>query len=69
MNDVKNRIVKRQNIEIEITDIDIKRVKAVIDGKLSDEWVSLEEIEAIKDKLYDVTAGKLQTHYGVLSIQ
>jgi hypothetical protein len=69
MNDVKNRIVKQQNVELEITDIDIKRVKAVLDGKLSAKWVSLEEINAIKDKLYDVTAGKLQTHYGVLSIQ
>lgn len=69
MGNVKNRIVKTQNVEVEITDIDIKRVQAVLDGQLSPEWVSLEEIDAIKDKLYDVVVGKVQTHYGVLSIQ
>lgn len=69
MSNVKDRIVKTQNIELEITDIDVKRVQAVIDGKLSDEWVSLEEVDAIKDKLYDIMVGKVQTHYGVLSIQ
>jgi hypothetical protein len=69
MSNVKDRIVKTQNIKLEITDIDVKRVQAVIDGKLSDEWVSLEEVDAINDKLYDLMVGKLQTHYGVLSIQ
>lgn len=69
MGNVKNRIVKTQNVEVEITDIDIKRVQAVLDGQLSPEWVSLEELDAIKDKLYDVMVGKVQTHYGVLSIQ
>lgn len=69
MSNVKNRIVKTQNVKVEITDIDIKRVQAVLDGQLSSEWVSLEELDAIKDKLYDVMVGKVQTHYGVLSIQ
>lgn len=69
MTNAKSRIVKTQNIELEITDIDVKRVQAVLDGKLSSEWVSLEEVDAIKDKLYDVMVGKVQTHYGVLSIQ
>lgn len=69
MGNVKNRIVKTQNVEVEITDIDIKRVQAVLDGQLSPEWVSLEEVDAIKDKLYDIMVGKTQTHYGVLSIQ
>jgi hypothetical protein len=69
MTNAKNRIVRTQNIELEITDIDVKRVQAVLDGKLSSEWVSLEEVDAIKDKLYDVMVGKVQTHYGVLSIQ
>lgn len=64
-----SRIVKIQNIDTEIRDMDIKRVQAVLDGKLNAKWVSTEEIDAIKDKLYDLMAGKLQTHYGVLSIQ
>jgi len=63
------RTVKQQNIDLKITDMDIKRVQAVLDGKLSDEWVSLEELDAINDKLYDVMAGKYQTHCSVLSIQ
>lgn len=69
MTNAKSRIVKTQNIDLNITDMDLKRVQAVIDGRLSDEWVSLEEVDAIKDKLYDVMVGKVQTHYGVLSIQ
>lgn len=69
MSNAKTRIVKTQNIELDVTDMDVKRVQAVLDGKLSSEWVSLEELEAIKDKLYDVMVGKVQTHYGVLSIQ
>lgn len=69
MNNTKNRIVKQQNIDLEITDMDIRRVQAVLEGKLSSKWVSLEEVEAIKDKLYDIMAGRMQTHCGVLSIQ
>lgn len=69
MSNAKTRIVKIQNIETEITDMDLKRVQAVLDGQLSSEWVSLEEVDAIKDKLYDIMVGKVQTHYGVLSIQ
>ena len=64
-----SRVVKVQNMDIEIRDMDVKRVQAVLDGKLNAKWVSTEEIDAIKDKLYDLVAGKLQTHYGVLSIQ
>lgn len=56
-------------MDIEIRDMDVKRVQAVLDGKLNPKWVSTEEIQAINDKLYDVMAARLQTHYGVLSIQ
>ena len=69
MSNAKTRIVKIQNIETEITDMDLKRVQAVLDGQLSSEWVSLEEVDAIKDKLYDIMVAKTQTHYGVLSVQ
>ena len=69
MTNAKSRIVKTQNIELDITDMDVKRVQAVLDGQLSSEWVSLEEVDDIKDKLYDIMVGKTQTHYGVLSIQ
>lgn len=66
---MKNRIVKNTNVDLQLDEIDIKRVQAVIDGTLSEEWVSYEEILAIKDKLYDTLAGKMQTHLGVLTIQ
>jgi len=66
---MKNRIVKNTNVDVQLDEIDIKRVQAVIDGTLSEEWVSYEEILAIKDKLYDTLAGKMQTHLGVLTIQ
>jgi hypothetical protein len=69
MSNAKSRIVKIQNVDFEITDMDLKRVQAVIDGELSSEWVSLEEVDAIKDKLYDIMVAKTQTHYGVLSVQ
>lgn len=66
---VKDRIVKVMNFEYEVTDIDVKRMQAVIDGSLDPEWVSEDEILALNDKLYDALAGKLQTHLGVLTVQ
>lgn len=66
---VKDRLVKITNVNCELHDIDMKRMQAVIDGKLGPEWVSDDEILAINDKLYDALAGKLQTHLGVLTVQ
>jgi hypothetical protein len=65
----KDRSTKVTNVEFELTEMDVKRVQAVIDGELDPKWVSEEEILAINDKLYDTLAGKMQTHLGVLTIQ
>jgi hypothetical protein len=51
-----------------LTDIDIKRIQAVIDGELEAKWVSDDEILAVRDRLYDAIAGKIQTHYGVYTV-
>lgn len=65
----KNRTTKITNVDFELTEMDMKRVQAVIDGELDPKWISEEEILALNDKLYDTLAGKLQTHLGVLTIQ
>ncbi len=64
-----NRNTKVTNVDFELTDMDVKRLQAVVDGDLDPKWVSDEEILALNDKLYDTLAGKIQTHLGVLTIQ
>lgn len=64
-----NRNTKVTNVDFALTDMDVKRLQAVVDGDLDPKWVSDEEILALNDKLYDTLAGKIQTHLGVLTIQ
>ncbi len=64
-----NRNTKVTNVDFVLTDMDVKRLQAVVDGDLDSKWVSDEEILALNDKLYDTLAGKIQTHLGVLTIQ
>ena len=52
-----------------LSDKDIERISAVVEGKLAQKWVSAEELEAFQDHLYDHLAAKLQTHEGSLVIQ
>jgi hypothetical protein len=65
---LKKRSTKQTNVEHQLTDIDIKRIQAVIDGELEAKWVSDDEILAVRDRLYDAIAGKIQTHYGVYTV-
>ena len=57
------------NYPLELSESDIKRINAVVEGKLAQKWVSFEEIEAYQDLLYDTIAAKLQTHDGSLVLQ
>lgn len=59
----------QMNHPLELSDQDIKRIAAVVDGKLAQKWISFEEIEAYQDLLYDTLAAKLQTHEGSLVLQ
>ena len=59
----------RMNHPHELSEKDIERITAVVEGRLGQEWISLEEMEAFQDHLYDHLAGKLQTHEGSLCIQ
>jgi hypothetical protein len=52
-----------------LSDKDIERITAVVEGKLDQEWISLEEMEAFQDHLYDHLAAKLQTHEGSTVLQ
>ena len=52
-----------------LSDKDIERITAVMEGRLEEEWVSSEELEAFHDYLYDHIAGKMQTHEGSLCLQ
>ena len=57
------------NHPLELSDMDMKRIKAVLNGKLSNKWVSLEELESYGDQLYDMIAAEKQTHYGSTALQ
>ena len=57
------------NHPFQLSDMDVKRIKAVLDGKLSNKWVSAEELEAYGDELYDMVAMQAQTHEGSLVLQ
>ncbi len=59
----------QMNYPFELSEQDIKRINAVVSGKLAQKWISFEEIEAYQDLLYDTLAAKLQTHEGSLALQ
>ena len=52
-----------------LEEIDIIRVQAVMEGKLDIKWVSSDELDAVRDKIFDVQAGEKQTHLGSLVVQ
>jgi hypothetical protein len=52
-----------------LSELDQKRIQAMLDGKLPKKWVSYEELWAYQDLLYDTIAAKLQTHEGSLVLQ
>lgn len=56
------------NVAHQLDDIDLKRIQAVMNGELDAKWVSDDEVLAVRDRLYDAIAGKLQTHYGVYTV-
>lgn len=60
---------RQMNHPLELSDQDLKRITAVLEGKLAQKWISFEEIEAYQDLLYDTLAAKLQTHEGSLALQ
>lgn len=60
---------KPKNHPHPINDIDIVRVQAVIEKKLDAEWVSIDEINAVRDLIFDKIAADRQTHLGSLYIQ
>lgn len=59
----------KMNFPYKLSDKDIERISAVVEGRLAEEWVSSEELEAFNDYLYDHLAAKLQTHEGSLCLQ
>jgi hypothetical protein len=47
-----------------------EEMASVIQGIIDDEnWMSLDEIEAAQDHIYDYIAAKRQTHEGVTTLQ
>jgi hypothetical protein len=57
------------NYPLELSEHDIKRIVAVVEGSLPQEAVSFEEMEAYQDLLYDTIAAKIQTHEGSRALQ
>jgi hypothetical protein len=60
---------KEMNYPLELSEHDIKRIVAVVEGKLAQKWISFEEMEAYQDLLYDTIAAKIQTHEGSRALQ
>lgn len=47
-----------------------EEMSSVIQGIIDDEnWMSLEEIEAAQDHIYDYIAAERQTHEGITTLQ
>jgi hypothetical protein len=59
----------QMNHPLRLSELDQKRIQAVLDGKLARKWISYEELWAYQDLLYDAIAAKLQTHEGSLILQ
>lgn len=57
------------NYPLDLSEQDIKRIVAVVEGKLAQKWISFEEMEAYQDLLYDTIAAKIQTHEGSRALQ
>lgn len=53
----------------ELSEADVTRIQAVVNGKLGQKWISFEEMEAYQDLIYDTIAAKIQTHDGSLVLQ
>ena len=59
----------QMNHPLRLSELDQKRIQAVLDGKLARKWISYEELWSYQDLLYDTIAAKLQTHEGSLILQ
>ena len=57
------------NHPLKLRKSDVNRVVAVLNNELDNEWISKEEMEAFQDRLFDIIAGKNQTHDGSLMLQ
>lgn len=51
----------------EVCDNYILKIVEGVENK--EDWMSLEEIEAAQDYLYDLIVSKIQTHHGVTTLQ
>lgn len=62
-------VLKRpKNHPHQIHSADLKRVQAVINGELDADWVSTDEIDAVRDLLFNRIAADKQTHLGSLTV-
>ena len=59
----------KMNHPLKLRESDINRLVAVLNDELDYEWISDEEMEAFQDQLFDIIAGKNQTHEGSLVLQ
>jgi hypothetical protein len=59
----------KMNHPLKLRESDVNRITAVLNDELDYEWISDEEMEAFQDRLFDIIAGKNQTHEGSLVLQ
>lgn len=69
MQKLKTNFMHQHPLRQSLKKKDWKRIQSVMDGDLSDDNATEEELNAAHDVLYDAIAGHEQTHLGVTTLQ
>lgn len=67
-NELKTPFMNTHPLRATLEEKDWQRIKNAFDAKCYDD-VTLEEVEALNDVLYDSIAGSKQTHPGITTLQ
>lgn len=69
MNDLKTDFMNQHPLRHTLKKKDWKRIEKVMNGDLSLEKATVEELDAAHDILFDAVASHEQTHLGVTTLQ
>lgn len=69
MTKLKTNFMNQHPLRNSLEQADWKRIQSVMDGDLSDDNATADELEAAYDVLFDAVAGHEQTHLGVTILQ
>lgn len=69
MQKLKTDFMNQHPLRATLKKKDWKRIQSVMEGDLSDDNATADELEAAYDVLFDAVAGYEQTHLGVTTLQ